>query len=51
MQNVKFRGPLALFAADAKKNQTILNSIVFTVAQYMVHLEKKIREFFARARL
>ena len=39
MQNVKVRGLLALFAADAKKNQTILSSIVFTMAQYMAPLE------------
>ena len=30
MKNVKFKGLFALFAADAKKNQTILSSIVFT---------------------
>ena len=39
MQNVKFKGPLALFAADAKKNQMILSSTMFTMAQYMVPLE------------
>ena len=39
MQNVKFKGPLILFAVDAKKNQTILSSIVFTMAQYTVPLE------------
>ena len=41
MQNVKFRFALALFAADAKinKNQTILSSTMFTMAQYTVPLE------------
>ena len=39
MQNIKFRGLLALFAANAKKNQTILSSTVFTMAQYMLFLE------------
>ena len=39
MQNVKFRGPLALFVANAKKNQRILSSLVFTMAQYTLLLE------------
>ena len=39
MQNVKFRCALALFVADAKKNQTILSSIVFVVVECMVPLE------------
>ena len=38
MQNVKFMCWLALFAPDAK-NQTILSSIVFTMAQCTVPLE------------
>ena len=39
MQDVKFKGLLALFAVDAQKNQTIPSSIVFTMAQYIVSLE------------
>ena len=45
MQNVKFRCAPALSAADAKKiNQTLLSSITFTMAQYMVPLEQEICE-------
>ena len=31
---MKFGCALALFASEAKKNQTILSSIVFTMAKY-----------------
>ena len=34
MLNVKFRCALALSAADAKENQSILSSTLFTVAKY-----------------
>ena len=44
MQNVKFRCVLAHFATDAKKNQTILSSTMFTMAQYLMPLEQEIRE-------
>ena len=40
MQNVKFKCALALFAGDAKRNQTILSSTIFTMAKYMVPLEQ-----------
>ena len=39
MQNVKFRCALALFLADAKKNQIILSSTVFTIAKHMMPLK------------
>ena len=40
MLNLKFRCALALSAADRKKKQTILSSIVFIVAKYMVPLKQ-----------
>ena len=44
MRNVKFRCAFALSVVDANKNQTILSSIVFTMAQYTVPLGQEIRE-------
>ena len=38
MRNVKSRCALALSAADAKKNQTILSSTVFTLAKHMLNI-------------
>ena len=39
MRNVKFICAPALSAADTEKNQTILSSTAFTMAQYTVPLE------------
>ena len=39
MQNVKFRCAPALSTTDAKKNQTIMSSSAFAMAQYIVPLE------------
>ena len=44
MQNVKFRCVLALSAAGAKKNQTIMSFTTLSMAQYIVPLEEEICE-------
>ena len=44
MRNAMFRRAPALSLADAKKNQTMMSSVAFTMAQYTVPLEQEICE-------